>query len=82
LSQLNLPLVALEYDLNYNRIIALQLVNAGSGFWQFHILTVDTSNGNVEDKLSLPKDDTYVNFQWTTFDSKTGYLYLLAGITL
>jgi len=73
------PLVAINYDSTLERIIGLQLVDLGSGFWEFRVVNVDVVSGDVTYKFSLPKDDTYVNFQWTTFDSKRGYLFLLAG---
>ncbi len=34
----------------------------------------------IIDRVTLPQDDTYVNYQWSAYDGLKNALYLLAGI--
>jgi len=75
-------LVAIVYDQQTETIWGLQLVpwpQRPQDFFQYTLVNLDLKTGNVVQKLQLPKDDTYVNYQWCSFDHTNRILYLLSG---
>jgi len=74
-------IVALQYD-TPNSLIGIQIVEIQEtqpDWFQYVIVYINLNNGEVTQKIFLPQDQTYVNYQWMTFDSINRYIYLLSG---